>query len=245
MNEQKIPPTPGSVKDSRALFIGPDSYRVTPLDPDPAVARLAFRVEKAQGGDCYDVRLPNWPENLPDGYAECDCKGFLAHGHCKHIDALRQAGLLPRSGKDSRQPAIESWRRVWREGIAPQFTDKDLEILATALEKDDPALIQGATTSPPLVLCCEDRAPEGGCLLAYVAWKSQRLQTIRAVEEWFAFICQQCDQALGEPAGTRWLLNWYDETPRPQMREALLAEVRLVIWERLKNRLPSRARRAS
>jgi hypothetical protein len=30
---------------------------------------------------------------------------------------------------------------------------------------------------------------------------------------------------MGEPAAVRWFLNWYDETPRDEMRRKLLAEV--------------------
>ncbi len=35
-----------------------------------------------------------------------------------------------------------------------------------------------------------------------------------------------------EPAACRWFLNWYDETPRHEMRRCLLAEVNRVLARR-------------
>ena len=44
--------------------------------------------------------------------------------------------------------------------------------------------------------------------------------------------CFEADKVLGEPAACRWFLNWYDETPRPEMRTQLLAEVESVLAQR-------------
>jgi hypothetical protein len=38
---------------------------------------------------------------------------------------------------------------------------------------------------------------------------------------------------LGEPAACRWLLNWFDEAPRDEMRRLLLAEVSRTLAQRL------------
>jgi hypothetical protein len=45
----------------------------------------AFRLEKfaTQGGQSYDVLVD-------EGYGHCGCMGYEAHGHCKHVTALRQ-----------------------------------------------------------------------------------------------------------------------------------------------------------
>lgn len=51
------------------------------------------------------------------------------------------------------------------------------------------------------------------------------LKTVGEVEEYFARVCFDADQALGEPAAVRWLLNWFDEPPREAMRPAFLVEV--------------------
>jgi hypothetical protein len=52
------------------------------------------------------------------------------------------------SVNDSPTEPQTAWRRVWREGIAPQLSLADLHALRLALERDDPALIQGATVEP-------------------------------------------------------------------------------------------------
>ena len=39
-------------------------------------------------------------------------------------------------------------------------------------------------------------------------------------------MCYEVDQSMGEPAGCRWLLNWWDETPRPEAFRAAAALVR-------------------
>lgn len=50
--------------------------------------------------------------------------------------------------------------------------------------------------------------------------------------QYFARICFDVDRALGEPAGCRYFLNFFDETPRDQMRRELLPEV----WRELEKR---------
>ena len=45
---------------------------------------------------------------------------------------------------------METWRKVWRDGIASQRTTVGLEALQQALLSDDERLLLGATTSPPL-----------------------------------------------------------------------------------------------
>jgi hypothetical protein len=120
---------------------------------------------------------------------------------------------------------MESWRKVWREGLAPQISQAGLEALRLALIQDDPRLLQGATTSPPPLQCVQDWPVEAACGLGYCAWQGDGLETVAEVEEYFARACFEADQRLGEPAGCRWFLNWFDETPREEMRRQLLTEV--------------------
>jgi hypothetical protein len=63
-------------------------YRVTPLPIDPAVGSKAFRFAKQAGDEAvYDLYL--------DRYGlQCECKGFLRHGHCKHVHTLQAAGAV-------------------------------------------------------------------------------------------------------------------------------------------------------
>jgi hypothetical protein len=120
---------------------------------------------------------------------------------------------------------MESWRKVWREGMAPQLSPAGLEALRRALLTDDGRLLQGATTTPPPLQCVQDWPVEAACVLGFCGWQADGLETVSQVEEFFARACFEADQRLGEPAACRWFLNWYDETPRDEMRRLLLAEV--------------------
>ena len=65
-----------------------DSYVVERLDPHPMCGRLAWRLTKMVDGrssNVYDVILTQWG-------VQCDCRGFLRWGKCKHVDSLFAAG---------------------------------------------------------------------------------------------------------------------------------------------------------
>jgi hypothetical protein len=125
---------------------------------------------------------------------------------------------------------VESWRAVWRKGIAPQLSREGLASLRDALRRDDARLLQGATTSPPPLMCVQDWPLDGCDAVAWCYWRGgDGLATVGAVEEAFARACFECDQKLGEPAACRWFRNWYDEAPRDEVRRELLAEVELAL----------------
>ena len=109
--------------------------------------------------------------------------------------------------------------------MEPLLTTEGLSALAQALRSDDGRLVQGATTTPPPLMCVQDWPCEGACALGYCGWVGDGLETVGEVEEFFARMCFEIDSRLGEPAGCRWFLNWYDETPRDDMRRELLNEV--------------------
>jgi hypothetical protein len=71
----------------------------------------------------------------------------------------------------------------------------------------------------------QDEAVEGACALGYCGWQADGLRTVGEVEQFFIQSCEAADEALGEPAACRHFLNWFDETPRAEMRRGLLAEV--------------------
>jgi hypothetical protein len=120
---------------------------------------------------------------------------------------------------------MESWRKVWRDGLAPLLSTPGLEALRRALLSDDSRLLQGATTTPPPLPCVQDWPVEAACALGYCGWQGDQLESVAEVEEYFARMCFETDQRLGEPAAIRWFLNWFDETPREAMRRQLLAQV--------------------
>jgi hypothetical protein len=127
---------------------------------------------------------------------------------------------------------MESWRKVWREGVAPLLSTAGLEALRQALTTDDARLLQGATTTPPPLQCVQDWPVEAACALGFCGWQGEGLETVAEVEEFFARMCFEIDQRLGEPAACRWFLNWFDETPRDEMRDLLLAEVNHALDQR-------------
>lgn len=123
---------------------------------------------------------------------------------------------------------MEHWRKVWRDGFAKAFNREHLSHLAEALKNDDVQLIQGATTNPPPLMCVQDWPCEGACAVSYAGWKAGA-STVGEVETFFAKACFDADQRLGDPAACRFFLNWFDDTPRAEMRRELLAEVELAL----------------
>ena len=129
---------------------------------------------------------------------------------------------------------MELWAKIWRDGVEPLLTGEGLEALRQALVSDDGRLQQGVTTTPPPLMCVQDWPVEGACALGYCGWVGDGLETVGEVEEFFARMCFEIDCRMGEPAACRWFLNWFDETPRAEMRMKLLQEVNRSIAARAK-----------
>ena len=122
---------------------------------------------------------------------------------------------------------------VFREHIAPLLSSAGLAALADALRRDDPRLLQGASTMPPPLYCVQDRPVEAACAVCYAAWQGDGVDTAGLLGEEFCRLCFAIDQGMQEPAGCRWFLNWYDETPRDEMRRLLLPEVEQALAKRV------------
>lgn len=132
---------------------------------------------------------------------------------------------------------MESWRLAWRVGLEPLLPDAALEVIRTALLTDDPQLIQGRTLLPLPATAYDDC--KGACLIAYAGWQSEKLETVWEVEEYFARKCFDMEVALKNSGGCGWLLTWFDETPRENMRTSLLPEVQLAIANRKEKACPT------
>jgi hypothetical protein len=128
--------------------------------------------------------------------------------------------------------ALPTWAVVFRNGIAPELTTAELTALRVALDLDDGRLTQGATTTPPPMDCAKHMRCEGACAIGYAGWVGDDLPTVGDVEEFFARVCWDADQRLGEAGGVRHFINWFDETPRDEVRRLLLAEIDRVLAER-------------
>jgi hypothetical protein len=132
---------------------------------------------------------------------------------------------------------MESWRGVWRDGFAPVLSTEALEKLRDALAADDPRLTQGSTTTPPPLMVVQNWPCEAACAVGFCGWQGEDLETVGAVEEFFARACFEADQRLGEPAACRHFLNWFDDTPRDRVLPELLAEVERAIGARQMDRI--------
>jgi hypothetical protein len=131
---------------------------------------------------------------------------------------------------------MENWQIVWRDGIAPQLSTAGLETLERALAEDDERLLQGMTTSPPPLQCMQQCGIEGACAVGFCAWQGDGIDTVGALEEFFARVCFRTDQRMGEPTACRRFLNWFDDAPRIVVRHRLLDEVRRVLRRRRQRR---------
>ncbi|MFL5244874.1 MAG: hypothetical protein ACJ8FY_22460 [Gemmataceae bacterium] len=127
---------------------------------------------------------------------------------------------------------MNTWQQVWHQGLAPSLSTPALEALHTALVKDDPRVIQGATTLPPPIDGVQSWPVEAACVIGFSGWQGHGLESVAQVEQFFACVCSQAEERLGETAASRWFLNWYDTTARTEVRHQLLAEVEKVLEER-------------
>jgi hypothetical protein len=133
---------------------------------------------------------------------------------------------------DSDIVIVHAWQKVFRVGIAPQLSTPALVALKKALESDDSRLLQAATTFPPPLQCVQDWPVEGACSLGFCGWQGDGLETVVEVQEFFGRVCFEAVQLLGEPGGSRYFLQWFDETPRNTMRQQLAVEIARILAQR-------------
>lgn len=126
---------------------------------------------------------------------------------------------------------MELWRKVWRQGVAPQLSREQIAAMRDALRLDDERLLQGATTTPPPMMCVQDWPCEGGCLIGLSWMLTHPGATVGEVEEHFASVCRKADELLNEPAACRWWLNFWDDTPRDVARRELIGEIDLTLGD--------------
>ncbi len=127
----------------------------------------------------------------------------------------------------------EPWLRVFVDGFAPNMTDDELLALRGGLERDDPRILQGATTTPPPLLCVHDWPCECACPIGYTTLATIDGATVGQVENVFANLCFMCNASLpSEPNACRFFLNWVDVTPRPEMRASLVEAIEHVLAQR-------------
>jgi hypothetical protein len=120
--------------------------------------------------------------------------------------------------------ALEPWRDVWRNGVAPLLSVPALAALRDALAADDPRLMQGRTVFPPG--CITTLPPERCCAIGLALWLGDGLKTPFAVSDRFASIMLEGDILIESRFRTTAdFTNWFDLTARDEVRAALLPEV--------------------
>ena len=118
---------------------------------------------------------------------------------------------------------MESWRLVWRDGFVPVISTAGLESPAGCVAGRRSAAHAGQHHHPAPASCaCRTGRSKPPVPSATAAGRAIDLDTVGEVEEFFARVCFEADQRLGEPAACRWFLNWFDDTPRDEMRRELL-----------------------
>jgi hypothetical protein len=126
----------------------------------------------------------------------------------------------------------EPWRVVWRGLVVGSMPRPALCHLLRALQTNDPRLLRGANTEPPVGLIFPGDDPgecRGACLLAFALW--QALGLVRAAEVDAAF--QDLLAAVGLRAGSKLailpLLDWIDCAPWGAVRMELMGEISLAL----------------
>jgi len=133
---------------------------------------------------------------------------------------------------------LSNWLLAWRLGFARVLSDEALRAIEDALYRDSAALIQRRTTSPDPVISNADEPCTGACLVSYGGLAGHKLLTVGQVERYFAACCQAAsvllDEHFHDTLCFQYFLNWFDDTPRDEVRAAMLAEVRLELFRRKK-----------
>lgn len=120
---------------------------------------------------------------------------------------------------------MTAWQRSWRLGFAPLLNEAGLGALLAALESDDPRLTQGATSEPLPVAIFHDCAVEKACAVGFCLWQGTGHDRVGTLHLAFRRLCASADDLLDEPLATVAFLNWFDQTPRDEMRRQLAAEI--------------------
>src|SRR5271154_5637855 len=122
---------------------------------------------------------------------------------------------------------MEPWRRVFREGIAPQLPLPALEALRLGLLKNDPRLRPGSTVEESWTI--NGTGIIQGCAIGYGGRKGAQLRTAREVQQFFADVCFAANEALGDPGASKYFTDWFDHNRREVAFPALLTEVNRAI----------------
>lgn len=120
---------------------------------------------------------------------------------------------------------LQPWQRVFRNGLVPQLSRETLLGLRQALIDDDPMLIQGDTTLPPVLDCPIYPCPvEGACLIGFCGLVDG-LNTVSEVHEFFNRILDGMERQVGYASSWETLVDYWDNGERADVRREVLIEI--------------------
>jgi hypothetical protein len=126
------------------------------------------------------------------------------------------------------------WKDVFVRGFAPSLSDDGLTRLHAALESDDPAIMQGGVTRPPMIANCLDLTVERVDALAFAVWTPG--QSVGTVQTAYRQLTEAAAIRLGDRdlscPSLAPFYRWYDRTPRGTVFTELAATVAEVLAER-------------
>lgn len=119
----------------------------------------------------------------------------------------------------------EATRRVFHEGFVPLLKDEELWVLKGWLTMAPERFKQGYTLYPVPTPAEEPyMMPDCGCLITNIG-RINMLKYADELYEYFARMCYNIDQNMGEPSAVRYLLNWYDDSPWEDVKNGSIEEL--------------------
>lgn len=73
---------------------------------------------------------------------------------------------------------------------------------------------------------------EEACFIGYAGWQGEGLQSVVEVVDFFDRLCDRIGHKLGDYCGAGRFLDWFDKTPRQEMRYEMIKEVDLALFDR-------------
>ena len=153
--------------------------------------------------------------------------GWMGFASCTTCALRNRFRSGSRKGAD-----VDAWRSTLRKGFIPLMSTGALVGAGAGAGDGRPEVDPGGDDHAPALQAVQDWPCEAADFVGYGGWQGDGLDTVGEVEEFFARLCFECDNRLGEPAGCKHWLNYWDETPRNEAFENALWEVRYALETR-------------
>ena len=121
---------------------------------------------------------------------------------------------------------LREFRRIFRDGVLPQWSDRQLAAVGHALATDDPSLIQERTTRPTYRAESHNGhvLAHAGCLVCYPGWRCG-VETIGALDSYFAEVTHRMMMRTN-PRDVEFFFEVFDGADRAELWPVLLGAVK-------------------